>query len=211
MSVVDRIFNKINKHPIAITLTLLSAILGIVGFFSFQSGQVQKAQVQNSTGSNVIQNSPGAIQAGRDLIIDKSTKPPAPQKATLMFTFGNPHRIDEPTIREVTLPVKENVVHVEFAMKNETDVTAENGEMIFGVCAECKFASEPPLFSKNPGGAETRRNYAFDHLFARSVSVFSADVQVPPHLASIEVGVTYRCLNCVVQETPLRGAVFLSR
>lgn len=72
MSIINKVFKKLSTHPITITITLFSAILGIIGFFFFQPSQVQKAEVQNSPGSNLIQNSPGATIIQTQKILQQS-------------------------------------------------------------------------------------------------------------------------------------------
>ena len=88
MSGINKVFSKISKHPITITLFLLSAILGIIGFFFFQSGKVQKAQIEKSPGSNLIQNSPGAtiIQRSHDIQGAKENKKGKKESATTTST-----------------------------------------------------------------------------------------------------------------------------
>jgi hypothetical protein len=133
-------------------------------------------------------------------------------KATLTFTFARP-QIDAPPIKTVTLPVRDDVVHVEFTMVNYTDTTALNGEINLIICNVCEFASEPQSFRRLPGQPSTQRNYPFARILAKSeLSTMSADIKVPPHLSSVEFGVNYRCTNCVVPEPRANmGTILLSR
>ena len=68
-------------------------------------------------------------------------------KAILTFTFAKP-RNDAPAIRKVVLPVKNDIVHVEFTVENETDTPALDGELTIIISDNCKFTSEPPHFRK---------------------------------------------------------------
>ena len=135
-----------------------------------------------------------------------------PPKVTLNFTFAKAS-IDDPPLRRVTLPVKDDVVHVEFGIKNDTDIDAVNGIITLEICKSCKFAKEPPKFYKVPGQTDITRTMSFDNVRARSESeTLSADIKVPPDSTSVEFGVTYRCNNCIVPEQRDNvGKIFLSR
>lgn len=132
--------------------------------------------------------------------LQKTQKALNPPKAVLTFTFERPGGGPRP-LRTVTLPVKDNVVHVEFAVRNSTDTPALDGEIIVIICDACKFASEPPELIKLSGQKETIRTYKFDRIFPMGeLKTLNADVQVPPNLDSIEFGIDYRCRNCIIPE-----------
>jgi hypothetical protein len=133
-------------------------------------------------------------------------------KAVLAFTFERP-KPDAPLLRTITLPVKNDVVHVEFTLRNETDVPALNGEVTLIICKRCEFASEPPLFKKLLGQPDTERNYQFNKILPMAeLSTLTADIKVPPDTNAIEIRINYRCANCIVPEPKANsGIVFLSR
>ena len=135
-----------------------------------------------------------------------------PPKAALTFTFERP-RPDDALLQTVTLPVKNDVVHVEFTVRNETEVPALNGELTLIICNACKFATEPPFFEKLPGQADTQRNYKFDRILPKSeLKTLSADIKVPPTGSAVELTVGYRCVNCIIAETKANtGTILLSR
>jgi hypothetical protein len=134
-----------------------------------------------------------------------------PPKATLTFSFETPTDINAPPVRTVTLPVKDGLIHLEFNILNQTDVTALDGEVIILICVDCKFGSEPEGFIKLSGAPGTR-NYKFSRILPKAfVKTLSVDIQVPPYAADVEFGVIYRCSNCTILEKPEIGKVFLSR
>jgi outer membrane murein-binding lipoprotein Lpp len=135
-----------------------------------------------------------------------------PRKAVLAFTFAKP-RIDDPPLRTVTLPVKDDIVHVEFAVKNDSDVTALNGALTLIISNGCEFASEPQKFGKIPGAPNTQRSMSFDRIFPHTEGEdLNADIRVPKNISTMEIGVTYRCTNCDAPGTRANvGTVRLSR
>jgi hypothetical protein len=111
------------------------------------------------------------------------------------------------------LPVKDGVVHVVFVVCNDADIPALDGGVSLIICDACKFASEPPQFIKVPGEEEPRRLRKFEQILPKTVSQdFTADVQVPPNLDSMEFGIDYRCRNCIIPELHANmGIVYLDR
>jgi hypothetical protein len=130
-------------------------------------------------------------------------------KAALTFTFPKPHN-DAPAIHAITLPVKDNVVHVDFTITNDTDTPALNGELTVIICKSCEFASESIEFKKM-AGENNKRFYIFDHIFPKAIlKNFSVDVRVPPSINSMQFGISYRCNTCIAP-TPIIGTILLSR
>ena len=116
------------------------------------------------------------------------------RKAALTFTFGG--HGDKP-VRLISLPVKDNRVHVEFSVSNETDVTAEKIELQFTICNSCKFISTPNEFIKVDYLPDTARVMRSDGVYAHStLPLYSADLEVPPNAQEVTVGLLYRCSNC---------------
>lgn len=117
-------------------------------------------------------------------------------KATLSFTF-NKQNIDDPPLRVVTLPVVNDIVHVEFCMKNDTEVAAINGVINLVICKACKFAGDPPGFKKMDTLNGPVYIMKFDRMLPKTESqTMSADIIVPSNAPRVEFGATYRCTNC---------------
>lgn len=132
-------------------------------------------------------------------------------KAALVFSFVRPST-EDPLLRRVTLPVKDDTVHVEFTVRNETDTPALNGELALIICDACKFVTEPPL-SEKVSGLDTQRNYKFDRILPKTeLRTMSADIKVPSNVRAVELRVGYRCVNCIVPEPKANvGIILLSR
>jgi hypothetical protein len=144
--------------------------------------------------------------------LESTEKALTPPKANLAFTFPEPN-IDAPPVRSITLPVKNDVVHVEFYIMNTTDVTAIDGLLELRICYACDFASEPKKFIRVPGQEKIKRNLNFERMLPRSISdTLSANIRVPAKSESVEICVVYRCSNCDVPSAKANcGVVKLSR
>lgn len=136
-----------------------------------------------------------------------------PPKAVLSFSFARPPSDNFDSVRTVTLPVKDGTTHFEFTVINSGDIPALDGEITLVICDACKFASEPPLFRRLPGQKETERTFSFERILPQTfLKILSADVRVPPNVDAIEVGIYYRCRNCIIPEPKANaGTIFLSR
>ncbi len=143
--------------------------------------------------------------------LEATRKALSPAQTSLTFTFAKSDP-GAPPIHEVTLPVKDNKVHVEFSVRNETDTTALDGELTIFIPNDCKFASEPPEFKKLPGHRDFERIYSFARLLPKTeLKTLSADIEVPQNIKAMEFGINYRCTNCDFPEKPLIGIVKLAR
>lgn len=132
--------------------------------------------------------------------LESTQKALNPPKAKLTFTFPKPN-IDDPAVKVVSLPVKNGVVNVDFCVKNTTDVDAHNGSIMLTICKACEFASEPIGFFSFPGLPKIQRNIKFDRISAISESQnFSVAIKVPQKSSKVEIGITYRCENCILPE-----------
>jgi hypothetical protein len=133
-------------------------------------------------------------------------------KASLTFTFARP-QADLPLLREVNLRVHNGIVHIEFTVVNLMETPALNGELTLIICDECDFASEPPQFKKLPGQKNTHRNFPFDRILPKTeLKTLSADIKVPQSMYGMKIGVTYRCVNCIIPEIEDNtGIVYFSR
>jgi len=135
-----------------------------------------------------------------------------PPKAKLRFTFEQPDGRSR-ILKRVTLPVKNDVVHVKFSVINESDVAALDGELTLRIPKACEFAIEPPNFNKLDGALATDRSFSFRRLLPRmQFESFGVDIKVPQRAESISVAVRSSCVNCVIDSWKVNeGIIILSR
>jgi hypothetical protein len=123
-----------------------------------------------------------------------------PPKTKIGFTFGKGVGFDNKPIREITLPVNDDIVHVEFSVFNFTDITARNGSLALEICRECEYASEPKKFTKIDGYPQVR-SLKFDQILAKTHSqLMSVDIKVPRNISTMELLLTRKCENCELEE-----------
>ncbi len=116
------------------------------------------------------------------------------RKAALTFTFGG--HSNSP-VRMISLPVKDNKIHVDFSISNETDIAAANAEIQFTICDRCKFVSLSKEFTKVDYLPDTARVIRFNDIYAHSTTpLYGADIEVPADVHAVMVGIIYRCSNC---------------
>ena len=100
--------------------------------------------------------------------------------------------------------------HVEFSVVNLTDVDALDGQITLVICYLCKFAKEPPGFSKLNGQGDTERNQDFQRILARThIPEMTADI-IAPKNQNFTVGISYRCHTCIVSSEASFGTVLVS-
>jgi hypothetical protein len=128
--------------------------------------------------------------------IDESQKILDSKKASLIFSFGGRSK---DAIRATSLPVKDNKVHVDFSIWNNTDTTAMDVVVQLLICNTCKFITVPTSFVQADGMSETIRGIRIDRVYAKSnTELFGADIEVPQNTPSVKFGMQYRCTNCTV-------------
>jgi hypothetical protein len=127
------------------------------------------------------------------------TNPPYPQKAV--------------PSTDVVLPVSaDGTVRVQFTVLNMSELAALDGELTLQICDQCKFAKEPDGFQHLPGQQDTHRTVKFDRILGTTaVATMTADITVPPNVASFPMGILPRCRNCVILHEPSKGSVRLTR
>jgi len=136
-------------------------------------------------------------------------------KAVLAFTFWpffNPQSPRLPVLaNQARFSTNEDgSYHVEFTVVNLTDVDAVDGEITLLICDACKFAKEPPEFSRLNGQADNQRNRVFQRILARSaLAEMAADIIAPANQNFI-VGMNYRCHTCVLPSEPSVGTVLVT-
>jgi len=135
-----------------------------------------------------------------------------PPKAKLRFTFEQPTGTRH-AVRRVTLPVKNDVVHVKFSVINQSDVAALDGELSLRIPKSCEYASESPDFIKVDGALATDRSFSFSRLLPRmQFGSFGVDIKVPQRADSISIAVSPSCVNCVIDSWIANtGWIILSR
>jgi hypothetical protein len=135
--------------------------------------------------------------------LDKTLDPP---RAKLLFSFApiKVVRIDDSRttgepITEKNIPVAaDGSFHVDFTVINLTDVDAIDGEMTLQICDICKFAKEPPEFTRLAGEDERQRNKTFERIHSKvQFYTLSADVIAPPGSRDVALGMYFRCSTCI--------------
>jgi hypothetical protein len=132
-------------------------------------------------------------------------------KATLDFSFEK--KLEAPVIRQVTLPVIDNIVHVAFTLENMTDITALDAFFNVIICQTCKFASEPKNSQQLTGQPDTERHIKLGTIHPKTMlAVMSVDIRVPPNFDAMQFTVNHRCTNCTIPELKyMTGIVNLKR
>jgi hypothetical protein len=137
------------------------------------------------------------IQLSKDLASTK--KALISPKATLDFSFEK--KLEAPVIRQVTLPVIDNVVHVAFTLENMTDISALDAFFNVIICEKCKFASEPKNSQRLTGQPDTERHIKLGTIHQKTMlAIMSVDIRVPPDTDGMVFTVNHRCTNCTIQE-----------
>jgi hypothetical protein len=148
--------------------------------------------------------------------LDKALDPP---RAKLIFSFApikvvhvdDNHTTGE-AITEKTLPVAaDGSFHVDFTVINLTDVDAIDGELTLQICDICKFAKEPPEFTKLAGQDDRQRTKNFDRIhYQVQFYTLSVDIIAPPGSRDVALGMNFRCNTCVRDKEPSRIMVHLA-
>ena len=135
-------------------------------------------------------------------------------KANLALTFAK-SETDDQNVRSKSLPVVNDVVHLEFSVINQTDTPADDVGVTFRISSGCEYAKEPKGFRKLEGQPENHRYRNFAQIPAKSrVPTMSVDIKVPSKADRMDVGIIYRCSNCDVPDpnNPMViGKVYLKR
>lgn len=88
-------------------------------------------------------------------------------------------------------------VRIKYVVENSTDVTAEEGDIVFIACDQCKIIGNPDGYTQLSGSPDNRRNISFQHVLAHSQTpTYEAEVEPPANATSFPVGIEYRCKNC---------------
>jgi hypothetical protein len=179
---------------------------------SFDALNQQVGDLKAQVKTEALQKELAAVQA--DLVATQKALAPGP-KAVLAFSFWpfyNPAPPQSPSVaKQARFPTNDDgSYHVEFTVVNPTDVDAVDGEITLRICDACKFAKEPPGFSKLDGQSDTERNDPFVRILARShIPTMTADILAPKN-GNFVVGISYRCHTCVVSSEASLGTVLVS-
>ena len=136
-------------------------------------------------------------------------------KATLAFTFWPFYNPPPPQLAVLATQARfptndDGSYHIEFTVVNLTDVDALDGEFILTICDLCKFAKEPPGFTKLDGQSDNERNQVFQRILARThIPDMTADIIMPKN-QNFTMGITYRCHTCILSSEPSMGTVLVS-
>jgi len=180
-----RLSTRFGKYvPLGLaTLTLMITALGI--------RDTEQARVdQGKSQQQIAQMSRQIAQLRQELTQPKP-------KPNLVATFPTQESSEVP-IKETTLPRNAGVVTVQFSIYNSSDVAATNGSVLVRVCTLCKFAEEPPGFTKVAGADESDREHPFQHIYAKAMmEVFTLKVDVPANVGRAAIGVFATCETCL--------------
>jgi hypothetical protein len=183
---------------------------------SFNALHQEVSDLQTQVKTDALQKKADALQkkltsVQDDLEATQKALAPGP-KAILAFTFWPfnnpplPQRVALST--DARFPTNDDgSYHIEFTVVNLTDVDALEGEFTLVICDLCKFAKEPPGFSRLPGQKDTERYQKFDRILpVTALAVMTADVTAPD-IPVFNVGIYYRCRTCVVSREVSLGRV----
>ncbi len=128
--------------------------------------------------------------------IEENQKALDSRKASLIFSFGGHGK---EAIRSISLPVKDSKVHFDFSIWNDTEINAQDVMLQLHICDGCKYISKPEGFATGVGLADTVLVNNPRIVFGRAnTELFSTDIEVPQGVQAVQVGMVYRCSNCVV-------------
>ncbi len=126
-------------------------------------------------------------------------KPDPPKKAKLQFTFWSDAKnsAELVPIKEISAPLINGVVKVEFSVGNISEVTAEPGDIQVRICSDCTFAKEPEGFQHPKGQAEQDRELDFQSIFVGMyIPKMTLEIVPPPLGDRMEISFSYGCKNC---------------
>jgi hypothetical protein len=150
----------------------------------------------------------------KELQVTAKALAPGP-KAKLVFSFFPPLTVQGRSVprTDVTVPVNsDGSAHVEFTVLNPTLVDAMAGSFILHICQGCKFAKEPQYFTKLGGAPDTERWMGFDRFLPLTQQPsLPVDVIPNPSSTAFEMGISYRCHACTLEEGLSTGVVHLDR
>jgi len=161
--------------------------------------------------ADALQKKLTSVQA--DLEATQKALAPGP-KATLAFSFMDAKAASQlQPLTEATIPVNsDGNVHVEFTLMNPTEVDALDVQVNLDICDQCKFAKEPPGFTKLAIDLDTERFRQFANIPGKSVlETLSADIALPPPYMTFVMILKYRCRTCVIPKELSSGTIHVVR
>lgn len=138
-------------------------------------------------------------------------------KATLTFSFVPFKRpiqeADFVPVTETSLPLNtDGSVHIQFSVLNLTNAVAQDGELIFQICDECKFLNPPTGFKRLTGEPDTEMNMSFDRILQLTIlPTVTADVIPRAGSDRLYVRLVYRCKTCTINPHPPLAMVHIIR
>ena len=185
---------------------------------SFNALHQEVSDLQTQVKTDALQKKADALQkklasVQDDLQATQKALAPGP-KATLAFSFMDAKAAGQlqPVTDEIVPVNTEGNVHVEFTLMNPTEVDALDVQVNLIICDQCKFAKEPPGFSKLASQSDTERFRQFANIPGKSVlETLTADIVLPPPYMAFVVSLKYRCRTCVLPKDPSVGTVRIVR
>jgi hypothetical protein len=168
---------------------------------STMSSEVSQLKVEVKT--EALQKRLAGVQAD----LEKTQKALAPgPKAEVILTFAP---FDNPAlgtglkarpIVEKTMPLSlDGIFHLDVTVLNLTEVEATNVDLTLQICDGCRYAKEPPGFSKPSGVPDTARELFVPRISSLGfLPTFSLDVIPAAYMSAFTVGINYRCTTCTL-------------
>lgn len=170
------------------------------------------ADLQTKVATEALQKELTSVQT--ELQNTRIALQPGP-KAVLTFTFV-PYQ-DEikhfaPTSHADLKASADGRVHVDFALVNMTEVDALNVDVTLKIGHGCTFADDEPKGFQHIKGTLENQRFAHVAQIAAQSSLYLSTNVIPPHGdLGFEIGVVYRCHQCVLTNTATAGTVRISR
>lgn len=146
--------------------------------------------------------------------IGKVAIPKPPERPRFAFSLWKEGMLPNnwPITSESVLPDQNGVYHVQFAIQNISDVSAEGIEFWVKVCDECSFASEPKSFDR-PEGLDTHVRHKIIQGINPGVTVLQDNsIDVRPQSRSIgKFSINFRVTCSTCGKTEQSGEFWIER
>ena len=166
-----------------------------LGEFDKLSTRVTSLQTQVATTD--LREEAAKLQAD----LQSTRKAMRPERATL--TFSMDPGSDQP-VHTTALAQTDNKVHLKISVRNSTDADALDGDVVFMICDQCKYATEPSGAVHINGSPETQRNISFHQSLAHSgMPLIEFDVEAPSF--PFQAAIFTMCHTCMPVDLSKRG------
>ncbi len=170
----------------------------------FQNMSQQLGDLKTQIQTQDLRSRATRLQAQLDANIRVMAEKP---KIVPAFSFypAEPHLTP---VREITVLSSNNIVHLRLALINKTRTDSGKGFATVVICVRCKYTKSPPDgYRKIEGARDTEINTDFDNLSPETVFALEPiDIEIESTVSSFEIGIKYRCQNCIVRQPEERPA-----